>query len=40
MQDLLHSAHDLAEGGLACALAESTFGITDLGAKVNLTGDA
>ena len=31
---LVASAHDLAEGGLAVALAESTFGSNDLGAKV------
>ena len=35
---LVASAHDLAEGGLGVALAESTFG-SDLGAKVNTTGD-
>ena len=31
---LVASAHDLAEGGLAVALAESTFGSNGLGAKV------
>ena len=35
---LVASAHDLAEGGLGVALAESTFG-SDLGAEVNTTGD-
>lgn len=35
----VQSAHDLAEGGLGVALAESTFG-TGLGAKVNTTGNA
>ncbi|WP_156291016.1 phosphoribosylformylglycinamidine synthase subunit PurL [Oceanobacillus salinisoli] len=34
------SAHDLAEGGLGVALAESTFGEKGLGAKVELTGEA
>lgn len=37
-QGLISSAHDLAEGGLAIALAESLFG-TELGAKVTLDGD-
>ena len=35
---LVASAHDLAEGGLGVALAESTFGTT-LGAKVDVTGN-
>jgi len=34
------SAHDLAEGGLAVALAESTFNYNGFGADVHLTGDA
>ncbi|WP_440896595.1 phosphoribosylformylglycinamidine synthase subunit PurL [Amphibacillus sp. Q70] len=36
---LVQSAHDLSEGGLAVALAESIFGTEHLGAKVDLTGD-
>lgn len=32
------SAHDIAEGGLAVALAESTFGAKELGVSVELTG--
>lgn len=38
-QGLVESAHDLAEGGLAVALAETTFG-TKLGAEVNVSGSA
>lgn len=37
-QGFVASAHDLAEGGLAVALAESLFG-TELGAKVTIDGD-
>ncbi|PAD21346.1 phosphoribosylformylglycinamidine synthase subunit PurL [Terribacillus saccharophilus] len=37
-QGLIASAHDLAEGGLAVALAESLFG-SELGAKVTIDGD-
>jgi len=33
------SAHDIAEGGLAVALAEGLMGTTDLGAKVTVNGD-
>lgn len=33
------SAHDLAEGGLAVALAEGLMGSTELGAKVKVDGD-
>jgi phosphoribosylformylglycinamidine synthase subunit PurL len=33
------SAHDIAEGGLAVALAESTFSENGLGATVKVTGD-
>lgn len=33
------SAHDLAEGGLAVALAESLFGNQELGANVTVKGD-
>lgn len=33
------SAHDLAEGGLAVALAESVIGSNGLGAKVKITGE-
>ncbi|RRN67687.1 phosphoribosylformylglycinamidine synthase subunit PurL [Peribacillus simplex] len=36
---LVASAHDLSEGGLAVALAESLFGASKLGAKVNITGE-
>ncbi len=35
-KQLLHSAHDLSDGGLATALAESLFG-TNLGAEVDLS---
>ncbi|WP_019243711.1 MULTISPECIES: phosphoribosylformylglycinamidine synthase subunit PurL [Bacillus] len=38
-QGVIASAHDLAEGGLAVALAESLFGSSNLGAKVELKGD-
>jgi phosphoribosylformylglycinamidine synthase subunit PurL len=36
---LVSSAHDLAEGGLAVALAESAIGSKGLGVKVNTTGN-
>ncbi|MBM7587563.1 phosphoribosylformylglycinamidine synthase [Bacillus pakistanensis] len=36
---LVASAHDLAEGGLTVALAESTFGTKELGAAVQLSGE-
>jgi phosphoribosylformylglycinamidine synthase subunit PurL len=36
---LVASAHDLAEGGLAVAMAESLFGTKRLGAEINVTGD-
>ena len=36
---LVASAHDLAEGGLAVALAESAISSNGLGAKVNTTGN-
>lgn len=36
---LVASAHDLSEGGLAVALAESLFGASKLGAKVNIAGE-
>ncbi|AXI08192.1 phosphoribosylformylglycinamidine synthase subunit PurL [Oceanobacillus sp. 143] len=39
-QGIVQSAHDLSEGGLAVALAESTFKDQNLGVQVNLTGDA
>jgi phosphoribosylformylglycinamidine synthase len=39
-QGLVTSAHDLSEGGLGVALAESIFAGTGLGAKVTLDGDA
>jgi phosphoribosylformylglycinamidine synthase subunit PurL len=35
---LVQSAHDLSEGGLAVAVAESLFGADHLGAKVNVEG--
>lgn len=38
-QGLIQSCHDLSEGGLAVALAESIFG-TDLGLKVEVTFDS
>ncbi|MFJ8247693.1 phosphoribosylformylglycinamidine synthase subunit PurL [Peribacillus asahii] len=37
---LIKSAHDVAEGGLAVALAESLFGEKALGASVTVTGEA
>jgi len=37
---LVQSAHDVAEGGLAIAIAETTFGANDLGVDVTLTGSA
>ncbi|MFC9541194.1 phosphoribosylformylglycinamidine synthase subunit PurL [Lysinibacillus sp. NPDC056959] len=37
---IVQSAHDVAEGGLAVALAETTFGANDLGLEVTLTGSA
>lgn len=37
---LVESAHDLAEGGLGVALAESLFSGKGLGAEVNVSGDA
>lgn len=37
---LVQSAHDVAEGGLAVALAETTFGAQGLGIGVTLTGSA
>ncbi len=36
---LVQSSHDLAEGGLAAALAESVFNGKGLGVKASLTGD-
>ena len=39
-EGLVASAHDLAEGGLAVALAESAIGSEGLGVKVNTTGHA
>lgn len=39
-QGLVESAHDVSEGGLGVALAESTFGGKGLGASCELTGDA
>lgn len=38
-QDLVSSAHDIAEGGTAVALAESLFGTDGLGAEVLLQGN-
>ncbi|MFJ7916768.1 MULTISPECIES: phosphoribosylformylglycinamidine synthase subunit PurL [unclassified Lysinibacillus] len=37
---IVQSAHDVAEGGLAVALAETTFGAHGLGLDVTLTGSA
>ncbi len=37
---LIQSAHDLSEGGLAIALAESVFTGKGLGVEVDLAGDA
>ena len=39
-EGLVASAHDIAEGGLSVALAESLFGNENLGANVTLKGDA
>ena len=39
-EGLVASAHDIAEGGLSVALAESLFGNENLGANVKLKGDA
>lgn len=39
-QGVVVSAHDLAEGGLAVALAESVFNNQGLGVEASLTGDA
>ena len=36
---LLHSAHDTSEGGLAVALAESSFGPRRMGCRVDLVSD-
>ncbi|WP_147536034.1 phosphoribosylformylglycinamidine synthase subunit PurL [Bacillus marasmi] len=36
---LVESAHDLAEGGLAVAVAESAIGSNGLGAEINLSGN-
>ena len=36
---VVQSAHDLSEGGLAVALAESLFDNEKLGAKVNIDGN-
>jgi phosphoribosylformylglycinamidine synthase len=33
------SAHDLSDGGLAVALAESSFGAAEVGARLDLAGD-
>ncbi|MEK5433287.1 phosphoribosylformylglycinamidine synthase subunit PurL [Lysinibacillus sp. FSL R7-0073] len=37
---LVQSAHDVAEGGLAVAIAEKTFSANGLGVEVTLTGSA
>ena len=37
---IVASAHDVAEGGLAVALAESTFGTENLGAGVIVENEA
>lgn len=36
---LVASAHDVAEGGLAVAIAESLMGANGLGAKINISGN-
>lgn len=36
---LVSSAHDISEGGLAVAIAESTFGPTVVGADINVEGN-
>ncbi|WP_064094425.1 phosphoribosylformylglycinamidine synthase subunit PurL [Rossellomorea aquimaris] len=36
---LVASAHDMAEGGLAVALAESAFGTKNLGAEIQVSGE-
>ncbi|MGG4509923.1 phosphoribosylformylglycinamidine synthase subunit PurL [Heyndrickxia sporothermodurans] len=38
-EGLVSSAHDIAEGGAAIAIAESLFGTTGLGAEIVLQGD-
>ncbi|HYK72953.1 MAG TPA: phosphoribosylformylglycinamidine synthase subunit PurL [Pseudoneobacillus sp.] len=38
-EGLVQSAHDLAEGGLAVAVAESLFGTEGLGAEVQVSGN-
>ncbi len=38
--ELVQSAHDVAEGGLAVAIAETTFSANGLGVDVTLTGSA
>jgi phosphoribosylformylglycinamidine synthase subunit PurL len=38
-QGLVQSAHDLAEGGLSVAVAESLFGTSNLGADVKVEGN-
>lgn len=37
---LIASAHDIAEGGFAVALAEKTFGVQNLGVDVTISGSA
>ncbi|MDM5250435.1 MULTISPECIES: phosphoribosylformylglycinamidine synthase subunit PurL [unclassified Lysinibacillus] len=37
---IVQSAHDVAEGGLAVALAETTFGANGLGVEITLAGSA
>jgi len=39
-EGIVASAHDIAEGGLSVALAESLFGSGNLGANVKLKGDS
>jgi phosphoribosylformylglycinamidine synthase len=38
-EGLAESAHDLSDGGLAVALAESSFGPANIGARVDLHSD-
>jgi phosphoribosylformylglycinamidine synthase len=39
LEGLVESAHDLSDGGLAIAVAESSFGATGVGARIELDSD-
>jgi phosphoribosylformylglycinamidine synthase len=39
LEGLAESAHDLSDGGLAVAVAESCFGVENIGAKIDLDSD-